>query len=239
MKWWRIRLRSHEISDSPIDPAAVVPPPARPALLNYPATILATMDHLWTPWRYAYVSSADGAERQGVPRELVAWPGDHHCVFCNLVAAVEYAEQHGTSPEDAERAAGIIFRAEHNFLCLNAYPYASGHLMVVPYLHARSLSALSPGVTHEIMDLARQTESLFNELYAPQGMNFGLNLGKAAGAGIAGHLHLHALPRWTGDTNFMTTIGETRILPESLEITWKRMRDSRAWQLWNEDRNLL
>ncbi len=189
------------------------------------------MDHLWTPWRYAYVSSADGGEeRQGVPRELAAWPGDHHCVFCNMIAAVEFAEQNGMSPEDAERAAGIIYRAKHNFLCLNAYPYASGHVMAVPYIHGSSLSALEAEVTYEMMDIARQTESLFNELYAPQGMNFGLNLGKAAGAGIADHLHLHALPRWTGDTNFMTTIGETRILPESLEITWKRMRESKVWQ---------
>ena len=190
------------------------------------------MDHLWTPWRYAYVSTADGDDRQGVPAQLAAWPGDHHCVFCNLIAAVEYAEQHGTSAEEAERAAGIIFRAEHNFLCLNAYPYASGHVMVVPYLHGGSLSALETHAAHEMMDIAQRTESLFNELYAPHGMNFGLNLGKAAGAGIAGHLHLHALPRWTGDTNFMTTVGETRILPESLEITWKRMRESKVWQDW-------
>ncbi len=186
------------------------------------------MDHLWTPWRYTYVTTADGAERQGVPSKLAAWPGDHHCVFCNLIAAVDYAEHHGTSAEDAERAAGIVFRAQHNFICLNAYPYASGHVMIVPYLHASSLSVLDTRVTHEMMDIARHTESLFNELYTPQGMNFGLNLGKAAGAGIAGHLHLHALPRWTGDTNFMTTIGETRILPESLDITWKRMRESQA-----------
>jgi ATP adenylyltransferase len=188
------------------------------------------MDHLWTPWRYAYVSSADGAERQGVPRELAAWPGDHHCVFCNLIAAVAFAEQNGMSPVDAERAAGIVYRAKDNFLCLNAYPYASGHVMVVPYIHGSSLSALEAEVTYEMMEIARRTESLFNELYAPQGMNFGLNLGKAAGAGIAGHLHLHALPRWTGDTNFMTTVGETRILPESLDTTWKRMRESKVWQ---------
>jgi ATP adenylyltransferase len=105
-------------------------------------------------------------------------------------------------------------------------------VMVVPYLHGSSLDALDTKITYEMMDIARQTESLFNELYAPQGMNFGLNLGKAAGAGIAGHLHLHALPRWTGDTNFITTVGETRVLPESLDITWKRMRDSKAWQAW-------
>ena len=182
------------------------------------------MDHLWTPWRYAYVSTTDGAERQGVPRALEAWPGDHHCVFCNMLAAVRYAEERGTACEEAERAAGIVLRAEHNFLCLNAYPYATGHVMVVPYLHESSLAALDASVTHEMIDIAQRTERAFAELYSPHGMNFGLNLGKAAGAGVAGHLHLHALPRWAGDTNFMTTIAETRVLPEALDMTWLRMR---------------
>ncbi|AXC09561.1 HIT family protein [Acidisarcina polymorpha] len=182
------------------------------------------MDHLWTPWRYAYVSAADGAERQGVPHELAAWPGDHHCVFCNMIAAVDYAELHGMPIAEAERAAGIVHRAGHTFLCLNAYPYASGHVMIVPYLHGSSLAALDRLISHEMMDLAQQTERLFADLYSPHGMNFGLNLGKAAGAGVAGHLHLHALPRWDGDTNFMTTTAETRVLPEALTITWERMR---------------
>jgi ATP adenylyltransferase len=183
------------------------------------------MDHLWTPWRYAYVSAADDAmRRQGVPRELDAWPGDSHCVFCNMIAAVRYAEEHGTPSEEAERAAGIVLRAEFTFLCLNAYPYSTGHVMVVPYLHESSLAALDPSITHEMMDIAQQTERAFAEIYSPQGMNFGLNLGKAAGAGVAGHLHLHALPRWMGDTNFMTAIAETRVLPEALDVTWKRLR---------------
>ncbi len=190
------------------------------------------MDHLWTPWRYSYVTAADGVERQGVPRELDAWPGELHCVFCNMIAAVRYAEEHGTTAQDAERAAGIVFRAEHNFLCLNAYPYTSGHVMIVPYLHGGSLASLDTSATHEMTDIAQRAEDLLNELYAPQGMNFGLNLGKAAGAGIAGHLHLHALPRWAGDTNFMTALGETRVLPEALDITWQRMRDAIARRPW-------
>jgi ATP adenylyltransferase len=184
------------------------------------------MDHLWTPWRYAYVSSADGAQRQGVPPELAAWPGDHHCVFCNMIAAVRYAEAHGVSADDAEKAAGIILRAERTFLVLNAYPYATGHLMVIPYLHEGSLAALDRSVTHELIDIAQRTELLFQKLYSPHGMNYGLNLGKAAGAGVTGHLHLHGLPRWAGDTNFMTTIGETRVLPEGLDVTWQRMREA-------------
>ena len=182
------------------------------------------MDHLWTPWRYAYVSSADKAVRQGVPPELDLWPGDCQCVFCNLISSVRYAEAQGMTAEEAERAAKIIYRGEHAFLCLNAYPYASGHVMIVPYEHQNSLAALSVPVTHEMMALAQRVERIFEQLYSPHGMNFGLNLGKAAGAGIDGHLHLHALPRWIGDTNFMTTIGETRVLPETLGITWQRMR---------------
>jgi ATP adenylyltransferase len=184
------------------------------------------MDHLWTPWRYAYVTTADGEQRQGVPRELAAWPGDHHCVFCNMIAAVDFAEANGTPKDEAEHAAGIILRMKDNFICLNAYPYASGHVMIVPYLHGSSLTALTSEAAHEMMDLAQCIETLFYQLYSPQGMNFGLNLGKAAGAGVADHLHLHALPRWAGDTNFMTTIGETRILPESLDVTWQRMREA-------------
>jgi ATP adenylyltransferase len=184
------------------------------------------MDHLWTPWRYAYVSTAEASPRQGVPRELEAWPGDRHCVFCNMIAAVDYAEEHGTPVEDAERAAGIVFRSHHNFICLNAFPYSTGHVMIVPYGHEASLAALEDSVAGEMMDLARRTERALDQLYSPHGMNFGLNLGKAAGAGVAGHLHLHALPRWAGDTNFMTTVGETRVLPESLDITWRRMREN-------------
>ncbi len=182
------------------------------------------MDYLWTPWRYAYVSEADKAVRQGVPRELDAWPGDHFCVFCNVIDAVRFAEAHGTAAEDAEKAAGIVFRGEFTFLCLNAYPYSTGHVMVVPYQHESSLANLNRKVTHELIDMAQEAERLLDELYAPQGKNFGLNIGKAAGAGVAEHLHMHALPRWVGDTNFMTTVGETRVLPESLDITWSRMR---------------
>jgi ATP adenylyltransferase len=183
------------------------------------------MDHLWTPWRYSYVSAAEDARRKGVPEALSGWPGDHDCVFCNMIAAVEFAVQNGMPVEQAEKAAGIVHRSEHTFLCLNAYPYATGHVMIVPYVHQSSLAALEIAVTHEMIDTAQQTERALNQMYTPHGMNFGLNLGQAAGAGVAGHLHLHALPRWSGDTNFMTTVAETRVLPESLEVTWQRMRE--------------
>jgi ATP adenylyltransferase len=184
------------------------------------------MDHLWTPWRYAYVTDSDPKMRRGVPLELAAWTGDLGCVFCNMIAAADYAIDHGMNVDDADRAAGIVLRARQAFVCLNRYPYNSGHIMVVPYEHQASLAALDPAIAHELMDLTQRSERALNRVYGPDGFNMGLNLGKAAGAGVTGHLHLHALPRWLGDTNFMTVAGETRVLPEDLSVTWQRMRDA-------------
>jgi ATP adenylyltransferase len=184
------------------------------------------MDHLWTPWRYTYVTTADYAKRQGVPDELFAWPGDKDCVFCNLIAAVEYAEVHGMPSERAEKAALIVHRDKNTFVVLNRYPYTSGHVMVLPYAHESSLAALPQTVAHELMDTAQRLEAVLGTTYHPEGINMGLNLGKSAGAGVQGHLHLHVLPRWTGDTNFMTVVGETRVLPEDLETTWQRIREN-------------
>jgi ATP adenylyltransferase len=182
------------------------------------------MDLLWTPWRYRYVTAADEAVRPGVPRELAGWTGDLKCVFCNLLAAVDHAIAEGTPAETAERAAGLVTRGAKCFVCLNAFPYTSGHVMVIPYRHEASLAALSQEEAHELVDLAQRTERVLAKLYSPHGINFGMNLGAAAGAGVAGHLHLHGLPRWIGDTNFMTTIAETRVVPEGLDVTWARMR---------------
>jgi ATP adenylyltransferase len=186
------------------------------------------MDRLWTPWRYKYVSTSDGAARQGVPPELDAWEGDHHCVFCNMIAAVDSAIAGGTPAEEAERSAGILLRRPRTFLVLNAYPYSTGHLMVVPYEHQSSLAGLNAETAHELIETAQRAERMLRKVYSPHGLNFGINLGKAAGAGVDTHLHLHALPRWTGDTNFMTTVGETRVLPETLGITWERLREALA-----------
>jgi ATP adenylyltransferase len=157
---------------------------------------------------------------------LSAWPGDLGCVFCNLIAAIDHAISNGMSRDEAEGAGGLILRGKHCFICVNAYPYTSGHVMVMPYAHLDRLADLPNDAAHELIDLAQRTEQVQQRLYNPHGFNFGLNIGKAGGAGVAGHLHLHALPRWAGDTNFMTTVGETRILPEDLEITWKRMREA-------------
>lgn len=186
------------------------------------------MDYLWTPWRYHYVSHADRDKRQGITAKLAAWPGDHDCVFCNLLASADYAIQQGMPSEEAEEAAGIVFRGKSCFLCLNAFPYSSGHVMAIPYAHESSLAALPLETAHELIEIAQRTERALQSLYSPHGMNFGMNLGKAAGAGVAGHLHLHGLPRWVGDTNFMTVVAESRVLPEELSVTWKRMREAFA-----------
>jgi ATP adenylyltransferase len=186
------------------------------------------MDLLWTPWRYRYVTTADKAIRPGVPRSLEDWQGDLGCVFCNLLAAVDHAIANGKSVDEAEMAAGLVFRGTECFVCLNAFPYTSGHVMAIPHAHEASLAALPVAAAHELMELAQKTERVLTALYSPHGINFGMNLGQAAGAGVANHLHLHALPRWIGDTNFMTTVAETRVMPEDLDITWQRMRTAFA-----------
>ncbi|HLH32864.1 MAG TPA: HIT domain-containing protein [Terriglobia bacterium] len=158
------------------------------------------MDYLWTPWRYAYVTTADTSR-----------DGDS-CIFCGLLRS-----------GDDEKAL-IVHRAEHNFIVLNLFPYTTGHSMIVPYEHVDQLHKMAPAAAAEMMELARHLETAFFELYHPDGVNIGMNVGKAAGAGIAGHLHMHALPRWVADANFMTVIGETRVLPESLETTYRRLK---------------
>lgn len=182
------------------------------------------MDILWTPWRYSYVTTADGKARAGVPSSLTAWPGDLGCVFCNLMASIDFAIKNGMKAEEAEAAGGLLLRGHHCFVCLNAFPYTSGHVMAMPYAHLDRLGALPAEAAHELMDLAQRTELVLERLYHPHGFNLGMNVGQAAGAGVAGHLHLHAMPRWVGDTNFMTTVAETRVLPEDLATTWKRLR---------------
>lgn len=186
------------------------------------------MDRLWTPWRYSYVTQTDPQARTGVPAALNAWPAseadDKHCVFCNMIAAVDYAIANGMARDDAERAAHILHRGTTCFVCLNAYPYATGHMLIVPYQHVDSLAAMPPESAQELIAIAQHAELALKQVYKPGGINLGLNLGEAAGAGIAGHLHLHALPRWIGDTNFMTVTAETRVLPEALDVTWAKLR---------------
>jgi ATP adenylyltransferase len=134
-------------------------------------------------------------------------------VFCLLA-------QH---PQDDETNF-VLHRGQHAFVVLNLYPYISGHLMIVPYLHTSEFDATAKEITDELMDLAKQSQTALREVYKPSGFNLGMNLGTAAGAGIADHLHIHLLPRWAGDTNFMTTVGEARVLPEDLKTTYSRLR---------------
>ena len=182
------------------------------------------MDRLWTPWRGSYVSGKSVGWK-GVPAELEAWPGpDTACVFCNMLAAVLWAKRTGMAEAQAERAAGILLMETHCFVCLNAFPYSSGHLMILPYSHTASLAALEREVACELIGLAQRAEVWLRTCYQPDGLNFGMNLGEAAGAGVAGHLHLHALPRWSGDGSFMMTTADTRLLPETPAQTWHKLR---------------
>jgi ATP adenylyltransferase len=159
------------------------------------------MDYLWTPWRYQYVTTAGGAGE---------------CIFCAAAG----------SSDDKELL--VVHRAAHNLVILNRFPYTSGHMMIVPYRHVPSLEELDDQSLVELIRLARLAEKHLRSAYRPEGLNLGMNLGRSAGAGIAGHLHLHVLPRWTGDTSFITTVAETRIVPEALDVTWEKL--SRAFQ---------
>jgi ATP adenylyltransferase len=154
------------------------------------------MDYLFTPWRYAYLSGVRTTEG---------------CLFCEL-------------QKRDDDAAYIVHRGEHCFVVLNAFPYTSGHAMVAPYQHLDSFAKLPRDTANEMTALTQRLETALRALYHPDGINLGMNLGQAAGAGVTGHAHMHILPRWAGDANFMTTIGETRMLPESLDETYRRMR---------------
>lgn len=134
-------------------------------------------------------------------------------MFCRIAEA-----------QSDDEANFVLWRGELVYLVLNRFPYSTGHLMVVPYTHEPGLAGLPDACLTEMMRVARNAESVLREVYKPGGLNLGLNLGECAGAGIAGHLHLHILPRWPGDANFMTTIGETRVIPEDLPDTWKKLR---------------
>ena len=154
------------------------------------------MEHLWSPWRLAYITGAGQATG---------------CVFCTALA-------------DPDADPLILFRGKTCFVILNLFPYNNGHLMVIPNRHVATLASATPDELRELIGLTRDAEIALAEAYAPHGMNLGINLGKPAGAGILDHLHMHVVPRWTGDTNFMTVIGQTRVLPEELPVTAAKLR---------------
>jgi ATP adenylyltransferase len=160
------------------------------------------VDYLWTPWRYNYVTKTEASAA---------------CVFCTAAGGPDGREIN-------DRESLIVHRASHNFVILNRFPYTNGHVMVVPYDHIATLQDLRQDALLEMIRLAQDTEKHLRAIYRPDGINLGMNIGQSAGAGIANHIHMHVLPRWQGDTNFMTVTGETRVLPETLDVTWDRLR---------------
>lgn len=159
------------------------------------------MERLWSPWRHEYIATAESKMAAG------------RCFFCEAL----------NNPLDDETNF-VLHRAAHNFVILNRYPYISGHLMIAPNEHLAELDAAAKEVTDEMMDLAKRCQSALREVYKPNGFNLGMNLGQAAGAGVAEHFHMHLMPRWSGDTNFMSTVGDTRVLPEDLATTFGKLK---------------
>lgn len=157
------------------------------------------MDHIWTPWRYQYMEQVTAGRQP-------------ECIFCDALA------------KNDDDAMLIVHRGTKTFVILNRYPYTSGHVMIVPYAHVAELNLCDAATLNEMMLYAQRTEAALMKNYKPDGMNLGINLGRAAGAGVEGHLHLHVLPRWMGDANFMSVIGETRVHPEDLRTTYERLQ---------------
>jgi len=154
------------------------------------------MDYLWTPWRFQYISATEKSQ---------------DCIFCQAVK------------ENRDSETLVVHRAECCFVILNRFPYNSGHLMIAPYRHIPLLEEASAPELSEMMALSARCQKLLREIYQPEGFNAGMNLGRCAGAGVAGHIHMHLLPRWSGDANFMTVVGETRVLPEDLKTTYQKL----------------
>ena len=158
------------------------------------------MDFLWSPWRAQYVGT--GQPEAG-------------CVFCRLAA---------DRGAEADEGNYVLHRGRDNFVVLNLYPYTSGHLLIIPYAHLALLGEADKNITDEMMDLAKRAQRAVGLEYRPDGYNLGMNLGRAAGAGVAEHFHLHLLPRWIGDVNFLTSIGQARVLPEDLAGTYRKLK---------------
>ena len=154
------------------------------------------MDHLWSPWRLPYITGERRTEG---------------CVFCSALS-------------DPEANSLVVFRGKTCFVILNLFPYNNGHLMIVPNRHIATLAPATPDELSELIELTRRAEIVMTEAYAPHGLNMGINLGKSAGAGILDHVHVHVVPRWNGDTNFMTVVGTTRVLPEDLQQSAMRLK---------------
>ena len=166
---------------------------------------MSSLERLWAGWRSAYVESAAG--------EPV---GSEECVFCGILAS--------TAPDDQTY---VVWRGDRCAALLNAYPYTNGHLMVLPVRHVGEMEDLDDGERTQLWSAVTDAVRALKSAYSPDGLNVGVNLGRSAGAGVPGHFHVHCLPRWNGDTNFMTSVAETRVLPESLGASWEKLRA--AW----------
>jgi ATP adenylyltransferase len=156
------------------------------------------VERLWTPWRREFIERAETT--------------DTDCFLCH----------HAAHPDD-DRKNLVLYRAEHVFVLLNLYPYNSGHLMVAPYEHTGDLVGLHPSIAAELMHVAQRSVQALQAAYSPEAFNLGMNLGRTAGAGVPDHLHVHAVPRWNGDTNFMPVVSQTKVLPETLDQTYDRL----------------
>jgi len=156
------------------------------------------MDRLWRPWRLGYVSNIEKTR-------------DEECIFCSKPS------------EEDELVALILHRGEAAYIIMNLYPYNTGHVMVAPYRHVGAMEELTPSELSEIMGLTTLAVRAIKQEMKPQGFNLGMNLGEAAGAGFADHLHMHIVPRWQGDTNFMPVVGRSKVMPETIEGTYRRL----------------
>ena len=165
------------------------------------------MDRLWSPWRHEYITG--GGQKAG-------------CIFCDAARPPSGAGATHASPLPSDSL--VVFEGSTCYVILNLYPYNNGHLMVVPYRHVATLTALTSDEMHEIGRLTQTCEAALMEACEPHGLNVGINLGQAAGAGVLDHVHVHVVPRWNGDTNFITVVGEMRVLPESLGASAARLR---------------
>jgi len=176
------------------------------------------MEHLWSPWRMAYLRGTDTPGDQPAGSSTSPIVGTHPlgstgCIFCDLPA----------QNRDAENF--IVRRGQSAYVILNRYPYNNGHMLVVPFTHVPSFEPLAAPVLAEIMGLINQAVATLRRMYTPDAFNIGANIGGAAGAGIADHVHMHIVPRWSGDTNFMSTVAGTRVIPEDLHDTYQQAHD--------------
>lgn len=162
------------------------------------------METMWAPWRSEYINKNNDPDK---PKNI--------CVFCDALTTTDDRERH------------IIYRGEYAFVILNKFPYNNGHMLVMPKRHISRPDMMTDAERYEMMNLIVKAQTVLSQVYNPHGVNIGANIGEAAGAGIAQHMHFHVLPRWNADANFMTTVANTRVIPESLDETWEKIRH--AW----------